>query len=67
MSDTIDRKRQVDVDKLNEEQLQQLIDKLGSKVRGMVDETCERANKLLNVYGLQVKMEVVIQQKDSAN
>jgi len=64
MSDTIDRKRQVNVDQLNEEQIQVLIDQLGIKVRTMVDETCERANKILNVYGMQLKLEVVIQPKE---
>lgn len=64
MSDTIDRKRQVNIDQLNEEQIQVLIDQLGIKVRTMVDETCERANKILNVYGMQLKLEVVIQPKE---
>lgn len=64
MSDTIDRKRQVNVDKLNEEQIQVLIDQLGLKIRNMIDETCDRANQILNVYGMCVKLEVVIQPKD---
>lgn len=64
MSDTIDRKREVDVEKLNEEQVQLLMDQIGEKIRGMVDETCEKANKVLGVYGLQAKMQVLIQEKD---
>jgi hypothetical protein len=64
MSDKIDRKRKVDVDKLTEEQLQALIDQLGDKVRDMVDETCDRANVILKVYGLRAKMQVVIEQND---
>ena len=64
MGDKIVRKRKVDVENLTEEQLQALIAQVGDKVRGMVDETCERANRILNVYGMHVKMQVVIEEND---
>lgn len=64
MSDILERKRSVDVTKLSEEEADRLSDQIGDKVRAMVDETCEKANKILGIYGLQAKIQVVIQEKE---
>lgn len=63
MSDIINRIRFVDVEKLTDEQLEVVREQLGSKVREIEDEACEKANKFLSVYGLEVKMKIVIQEK----
>jgi frataxin-like iron-binding protein CyaY len=62
----MERKRKVtqeQLEKMSEEQLQKIEEKLGSKLREMVDRTCEEANKLLEIYGLQTKMQIVIEKK----
>jgi len=64
MSDNIERKRSVDISTLNEEQVELLQEQIGIKIRELVDGTIEKANKILNIYGLQAKMQIVIQQKD---
>lgn len=63
-SDTIDRKREVDVEQLNDEQVEVLIKEISKKVVAMVDETVEKANKMLNIYGLEAKMYVAILEKE---
>ena len=63
MSDIINRKRHVDVNSLKDEQVEQLIEQISEKIKAMVDSTCEKANRMLNVYGLETKMQIVIQPK----
>ena len=50
--------------KMSDEQLQKIEEVLGSKLREMIDCTVEEANKLLNIYGLQVKMQFLIEEKE---
>ena len=64
MSDNIDRKRSVDTNALSDEQVELLQEQIGTKVRDLVDATIEKANKILNIYGLQAKMQIIIQKKD---
>lgn len=61
MHDTINRTRTVNVDELSDEQLEVIQQQLSSKITGIIDKACEDANKFLNVYGLQAKMQIVIQ------
>lgn len=63
-SDKIKRKRFVDVEKLEDEQIEQLISQISDKIIAMVDQTCDKANELLSVYGLETKMQIVIQPKN---
>ena len=65
MNDTIDRKRSVDVSNLSPEQVDALSDQIGNKIRELVDTTCEKANKILKVYGLEAKMQIVILEKNN--
>ena len=56
-----DRVRKVDVESMDVEQVDLLAEQLGAKVRGYVDEACEKANTVLKIYGLQAKMEFVLE------
>jgi hypothetical protein len=56
-----DRVRKVDVESMENEQVDLLAEQLGAKVRGYVDEACEKANAVLKIYGLQAKMEFVLE------
>ena len=49
-----DRIRGVDINKMSEEEFQQVMDKLGKKVSEKIKSAFEESNKLLNVYGLKV-------------
>jgi uncharacterized protein YbcI len=49
--------------KMSEEQLKKIEEVLGTKVRELVDNACNEANKLLEIYGLQTKMQIVIEKK----
>lgn len=62
MSDIMNRTRFVDVESLPEDQLEQIQQQLGNKIREIVDQACEQANKFLNVYGMEAKMDIVIQE-----
>lgn len=63
-SDTIDRVRKVDVEKLEVSQADELADQISQEINKMVDEVCIKANKMLNAYGLETKMQIVIQKKN---
>ena len=56
-----DRVRKVDVEKMDDAAVDALAIQLGDKVRGYVDEACEKANLVLKIYGLQAKMEFVLE------
>jgi hypothetical protein len=64
MSEINERKRFVDVNTLNEEQRTLLEAQIGEKVAKIVDESVEKANKILAVYGLKSKMQLLIEVKD---
>lgn len=55
-----ERKRFIDVEKLDPKQALEIADELGVAIRTMIDETIERANKLLAIYGMVAKMQVAI-------
>ena len=57
----VDRVRKVDIEKMEPEQIDLLAVQLGDKVKGYVDEACEKANAVLKIYGLQAKMEFVLE------
>jgi hypothetical protein len=54
-------KRKINIDKLDNNQLETAIEKISIEINKEVDYACEKANKLLNRYGLQCKMAVVIE------
>lgn len=59
-----ERKRNVDIQKIEDENLEDLSNKIGLKVNKMIDDAIAEVNKLLGVYGMEAKMEVVIQEKE---
>lgn len=50
------RKRKVDVSKLNMEQVEKLQEEIGKELSKIFDEAGQKANKLLNIYGLEIKI-----------
>lgn len=65
-TDTINRKRSVNVNTLSAEQVEQLTEQISKKILVLVDETVAQANKMLNVYGLEAKMQIAIQRKETS-
>jgi hypothetical protein len=59
----IDRKRSIDIEKIDSKDIDLLSQQLGEKVRIIVDDAVEKANKLLNIYGLQAKMQIALEPK----
>ena len=57
----IDKQRTANLDKMSEEEADRLGDKIGGKVRLFIDEACEKANKLLSIYGLRIKVGFIIE------
>ncbi|HLD91601.1 MAG TPA: hypothetical protein VI911_11440 [Patescibacteria group bacterium] len=49
--------------KMSEEQLQLIEEKLGGRIRELIDSTVTEANKLLDIYGLKVRMQFLIEEK----
>lgn len=52
------RQRHVDVDKLSQEEVDALILQIGDKVRYICDETADRVNAILGVYGMSAKIAI---------
>lgn len=60
MTNVADRKRSFDTNKLNKDEAEQLSTDIGVKVRQICDEACEKANKILNIYGMKAQMQIAI-------
>lgn len=58
------RKRSLDINKLAREDAERISDQIGAEVRKIEDEAIEKANELLNIYGMKAMMQIVIQAKD---
>jgi len=56
MEDTKERVRKIDVERLSEEQLETLEDQLQEKTSKIINDTSDRINKYLDVYGLEIKI-----------
>jgi len=54
----MDRVRKVDVEKL--ENIEEVIAKISDKIKIINDEAVSKVNKLLNIYGLEAKMQIAI-------
>ena len=52
----INRERKIDVNKLSNEQLEELQNKLSKKVSEIANNAVNEANKYLKVYGLEARM-----------
>jgi len=60
-----DKIRMADLTKLSEEEADRIGDKIGQKVRLFVDEACAKANQLLQIYGLRIKVGFIIEKIES--
>lgn len=57
--------KKVDVKKLSIQEVEKLSVDIGDQVRDIVDSACTKANKILNQYGLQTKMQIVMEPMNS--
>jgi hypothetical protein len=62
--DTIGRKRFVNVSKLSNEQADTLAGQMGEKITMITDEAVKKVNKILNIYGLEAKMQITVSKLD---
>lgn len=53
-----ERVRKVDVTKMSTEQVDNLSDQIGEKVRGICDEAAQRINSILSIYGMSAKIAI---------
>lgn len=63
-----DRVRSVDVQKMDLEQIEQLSERIGTKFQKLLDQmeiAMEDANRIFNVYGIEVKMEMAFYNKET--
>jgi hypothetical protein len=56
-----DRKRSFDINRLSAEEVDNLSKQIGDKVKQICDEAVEKANKILNVYGMSAKMQILME------
>lgn len=61
----LEQQKPLEINKLSKEEVQNLSDSLGIKVRGMVDEAADKINALLKIYSMNAKLQVVIEQLDA--
>lgn len=57
---SIDRERKVDIEKLTPEQADQISVQIGEKVKEINNKAVAEVNRLLNIYGMEAKMSIVI-------
>ena len=57
----MERERRLDVNKLTIEQIDELSAQIGERVRGMCDQTADKINQLLTIYGLRAKVAIVFE------
>ena len=55
-----ERSRKVDLDSLPLEDFQRISEELSSQIRIICDQACEKANHLINPYGLKVQMNFTV-------
>lgn len=53
-----DRKRKVDVEKIDN--VDEVSEKITEKITNITDEAVNKVNKLLNIYGMEAKMQIAI-------
>lgn len=51
---------QIDANKMAPKQVDDLSIQLGDSIRKICDDAIEKANSLLNIYGMSAKMQIVI-------
>ena len=56
--------RDFDLEKLEANQVDTLSQQIGEKLRIIIDDACNKANQIVNIYGMQVKMQFLIEKID---
>lgn len=59
-----ERERKIDLSNKTPEEVDAITVQLGEKVRQICDEAVEKANRLLNVYGMSAMMQIVVDHSD---
>lgn len=59
-----ERERKVDLNSMSTDQVDEISAQLGDKVREICDEAVAKANRLLNIYGMSAKMQIVLDHPD---
>ncbi len=63
----MDRKRSVpreQIEKMTEEQIKMIEEKFGDKLKALIDSAVDEANDFLGIYGLHVKMQFIVEEKE---
>ena len=63
----MERTRKIDIESVSEEQFVQIEDMLRKKIKDRVEQAVSDMNKYLNVYGLEVLLNVQIVKQGEAN
>jgi len=63
----VNRERKVNVEVMSEEQAKLVEEQISAKLRTIIDGACGEANKLLNIYGLEAKMQFALNKKEAEN
>jgi hypothetical protein len=61
-----DRKRSFDINKLSLSEVDNLSQQIGDRIKQICDEAVEKANKILNVYGMTAKMQISMEQTEKS-
>lgn len=62
-NDTMNERQHVDVNGLNKEQVDAIAVQISGEITKMIDEVALQANKMLDIYGLEVKMQAIFAPK----
>jgi F0F1-type ATP synthase membrane subunit b/b' len=57
------KSEKINIENLTPEKAEALGEEAGRKVRKIVDKACAEANEILNEYGLQTRMQILIEPK----
>jgi len=57
----LEKQRVVNLDRMSIEEADRIGDKIGIRIRAFIDDACDKANKLLNIYGLRIKVSFLIE------
>lgn len=54
-----ERRKNIDIEKFTAEQVDRLSEQIGKQVSSICNEAMDKVNKILNVYGLETKMQLL--------
>ena len=60
----INRERKVDVESMTDKQVKELEAQISERLRKIIDDACDKANRILHVYGLEAQMQFALKRKD---